>query len=135
MRPTQSQKKEQGQSMVELALTLTVLLILLAGTIDLGRAFFTWLQMRDAAQEGASYGSICPKTSAISPRVQANLDPIYTYTVSSSIPNIPAPGDTITVTVRTNIPLTMPFLGTVLGSQTIAIRATINDTILTTTCP
>ncbi len=39
----QPKQKEYGQSMVELALTITFLMVLLAGTIDLGRAFFTWL--------------------------------------------------------------------------------------------
>ncbi len=58
-----SKPKEHGQSLVELALTITILMVLLAGTIDLGRAFFTWLAMRDAAQEGASFGSINPPSS------------------------------------------------------------------------
>ena len=56
----QNHQNERGQSMVELALTITFLMILLAGTIDLGRAFFTWQALRDAAQEGASYGSFKP---------------------------------------------------------------------------
>ena len=60
-----SEPREDGQSMVELALTLTFLLILLAGTMDLGRAFFTWIEMRDAAQEGAVYGSLCPVSANI----------------------------------------------------------------------
>jgi Flp pilus assembly protein TadG len=127
-----SEPKERGQSMVELALTITLLLILLAGTIDLGRALFTWLEMRDAAQEGASYGSICP-TGDVDARVRANLNPIYTYSVIVS-PNT-SRGSTKTVTVSTNLPLTMPFLSTILGSDTIAITATINDTILSVDCP
>jgi len=44
---------EHGQSMVELALTITILMILLAGVIDMGRAFFTYMAMRDAAQNPA----------------------------------------------------------------------------------
>lgn len=123
--------KERGQSMVELALTITLLLILLAGTIDLGRALFTWLEMRDAAQEGASYASICP-TGDVDARVRANLNPIYTYSIIVS-PNT-SRGSTKTVTVSTNLPLTMPFLSTILGSNTITIKATINDTILSD-CP
>ena len=53
-------RKEQGQSLVELALSLTLLLLLLGGAIDLGRMFFTYIALRDAAQEGAIYGSYCP---------------------------------------------------------------------------
>jgi Flp pilus assembly protein TadG len=128
----QRKQKEYGQSMVELALTFTILLVLLAGTVDLGRAFFTWLEMRDAAQEGASYASICPTGNATS-RVLANLNPPSAFSVNVS-PGT-SQGSTKTVTVETNLPITMPFLSTVLGSPTIHIKATINDTILTAKCP
>jgi Flp pilus assembly protein TadG len=131
----QSKTKEHGQSMVELALTITILMVLLAGTIDFGRAFFTWLEMRDAAQEGASFGSICPDdTTEMEARVRDNLNPVYTYGVGIDIPNSSIT-EPITITVNTNLPLTTPFLGTILGSQTITIRATINDNILTSECP
>ena len=68
---------EHGQSMVELALTITILMILLAGVIDMGRAFFTYMAMRDAAQEGAAYGSLNPyDESGIRARVWDNLDQV-----------------------------------------------------------
>ena len=50
--------KEQGQSLVELAMSLVLLLTLLAGLVDFGRAFLTFVALRDAAQEGAAYASI-----------------------------------------------------------------------------
>lgn len=137
-----SKPKEHGQSMVELALTITILMVLLAGTIDLGRAFFTWLAMRDAAQEGASYGSIKPNdASGLKARVLDNLeqvvnDPLNDIDVIPSIPDFPCLGDTISVEViYENFPLTMPFLGTILGRQDIPIHAKINDTVLTPACP
>jgi Flp pilus assembly protein TadG len=127
--------REDGQSMVELALTLTILLILLAGTIDLGRALFTWIEMRDAAQEGAAYGSFCPTDSAkIEARVRDNLNPIYTYVVGIDKPNISVTSP-ITVNVTTQLPLAMPFLSTVIGKDTITIHAKIIDSIINTSCP
>jgi hypothetical protein len=51
---------KKGQGLVEFALGISFLMILLAGTIDLGRAFFTHISLVDAAQEGASYASIAP---------------------------------------------------------------------------
>ena len=130
-----SKPKEYGQSMVEVALIFTILMILIAGTADLGRAFFTWLTMRDAAQEGASYGSICPtEVGELESRVRDNLDLTNVYTVTVNAPNT-SPGKTIAVTVDTDLPINTPFLGTVLGSPSIAIHATVNDTILSTTCP
>jgi hypothetical protein len=45
---------------VELAISLTVMLLLLVGAVSFGMAFFSYVAMRDAAQEGALYGSINP---------------------------------------------------------------------------
>jgi len=133
----QSKHKERGQSMVELALTITILMTLLAGTIDFGRAFFTWLALRDAAQEGASYGSIYPnRLDLIRERVWDNLEQVVPNPRTNAIVNIgfidhPCLGNTIMVNVNyPNFPLTMPFLGTILGSQTINIHAAVNDSIL-----
>ena len=53
-------KSQRGQSLVELAISLMVILMLLMGAIDFGIALFAYVSMRDAAQEGAVYGSIEP---------------------------------------------------------------------------
>ncbi len=50
----------RGQGLVELALSLTVLLLLVMGLIDLGRAFVVWLTIHDAAAEGALYAAVNP---------------------------------------------------------------------------
>jgi hypothetical protein len=139
----QSKENEFGQSMVELALTITLLMVLLAGTVDLGRAFFTWLALRDAAQEGASYGSIYPsRVDLIKERVWDNLEQVSNNPRTDIIINVgyidhPCLGNTILVNVNyPNFPLTMPFLGTILGSQTLSIHAAVNDSILKPlTCP
>ena len=39
-------------------MSLVILLTLLAGLVDFGRAFFTYVALRDAAQEGAAYASV-----------------------------------------------------------------------------
>jgi Flp pilus assembly protein TadG len=52
--------KENAQSLVEFAISALVILLLLVAIADFGRAFFTYLTLRDAAQEGAVYASVCP---------------------------------------------------------------------------
>jgi hypothetical protein len=133
----QSKRNEFGQSMVELALTITLLMVLLAGTVDLGRAFFTWLALRDAAQEGASYGSIYPsRVDLIKERVWDNLEQVSNHPRTDIIISVgyidhPCLGNTILVNVNyPNFPLTTPFLGTILGTQTLSIHASVNDSIL-----
>jgi hypothetical protein len=68
------QSSETGQSMVELAVSFIVLLWLLAGIVDFGRLAFHYIAMRDAAQEGASYGIINPTDCyQIESRIRAGL--------------------------------------------------------------
>lgn len=50
-------KKERGQSLVELGVSLLILVYLLSGAAEFGVLFFQYVQLRDAAQEGALYGS------------------------------------------------------------------------------
>src|SRR6185369_11484669 len=51
---------ERGQSLVELGVSLLILLYLLSGAAEFGVLFFQFVQLRDAAQEGALYGSMNP---------------------------------------------------------------------------
>jgi len=61
IRPARSlSRRERGQSLVELAISLTVMLLLLAGAVTFGMALFSYVAIRDAAQEGALWGSFTP---------------------------------------------------------------------------
>ncbi len=46
----------RGQSLVELALTLPLLMLILIGTLDLGRMLIAYVTIQNAAREGARYG-------------------------------------------------------------------------------
>lgn len=48
-------RKGAGQSLVELALATPVLLLILLGTVDMGRMFFDYIEMRNAAREAAGH--------------------------------------------------------------------------------
>ncbi len=54
------ERDEHGQSMVEFALILPVLILLVAGIFDLGRAFYATITITNAAREGARYGTLNP---------------------------------------------------------------------------
>ena len=56
----QQQSGQSGQSLVEMAIMLVVLVTLLGGVLDLGRAYYVYLSLQDAAGEAATYGSIFP---------------------------------------------------------------------------
>ena len=138
-----STNSESGQSLVELAFGIVMLLVLLAGIVDLGRAFFSYMALRDAAQEGALYGSLNPTDSAgIEARVRAtSQNPINlqdtTNVFVSSTPiggNCGGNGNGIQVTVSYNFPISMPFIGTIVGSQSFSLSATVTDTIILPPC-
>jgi hypothetical protein len=141
------QKSQKAQSLVEFAVILTLLLVLLAGVVDLGRVFFAYIGMRDAAQEGIVYGSVNPThCHQIEGRVRDNLTNPETAIVDTNIDgeicaeaskdNTRAClGNEIEVKVIENeFPITMPFLGTVLGKQSIRLEASVSGTILRPAC-
>jgi Flp pilus assembly protein TadG len=133
-------RKEKGQSLTEFALSMTILLILLAGIVDLGRAFFTFIALRDAVQEGAIFGSTHPTaTEEIKNHVTNSSDMVQGLITNADVTvqviGSPCAGSGIRVGVTySGFQITMPFIGTFLGTQNIPISATVTDTILMPAC-
>ncbi len=147
---------EKGQSLIELAFSILFLFILIAGVVDLGRAFFTYIALRDAAQEGAVYASVARKAlddsvmcSEIINRAQSTSDTQIVDLTDTSVSvsldeGTPCNsgdylnlcyGQSVGVTVKYGgFHLTTPFLGTIIGRQTITITASILDTVITPIC-
>ncbi|MCU0507080.1 MAG: pilus assembly protein [Anaerolineae bacterium] len=55
---------ERGANLVELAIVTPLLLLLLAGTVDLGRMWYSWIVVTNAVGEGARYGARQPDNFA-----------------------------------------------------------------------
>jgi Flp pilus assembly protein TadG len=134
-------RSERGQSLVELAISIVVLLWLLAGAVEFGLGYFQFVQLRDAAQEGALYGSIDPtNTDEIEARVRAqSSSPVDLSDTTNVLINISTSGggcvtDTITVDISYAHPVFMPFAELFTGGPTLTIRASVTDTILKSTC-
>ena len=58
--PRQRLSDQSGQSLVEFALMMVVLLIMLMGVLDVGRMYFAYIAIQNAAGEGALYAAINP---------------------------------------------------------------------------
>jgi Flp pilus assembly protein TadG len=131
---------EKGQSLTEFAISFTFIILLLVGVVDFGRAFFTFMALRDAVQEGALYGSLHPTNSAgIASRVKGvSNGPIdmSQVTVTSGVLGgaTPCAGQKIEVTATYQFHITMPFLGTILGTQSFPLTASVIDNILLPPC-
>lgn len=53
-------KRERGQSLVEVALSFPILLLILSGMLDIGRVYYTYIALEDAAAEGAKFLALNP---------------------------------------------------------------------------
>lgn len=142
--PARAQRGERGQSLVELAISLTVIMLLLAGAVDFSMAYFSFSAMQDAAQEGALYGSVNPHDEVgIENRVRsASSTPVDLANPSLVQVTVNVPeglnaceGDDVKVTVVYEYPISMPFIGAIIGSQKITLTASVTDTVLQPTCP
>ncbi len=128
---------ERGQSLVEFALGLTFILILMAGTLDLGRAYFSFLSLRDAAQEGALYGSLAPPdTAGIRVRVRetsgwpVDFSKFTDAQIQVSIAGAACAGNEIKVTLVMDFVLAAPFI----SGNVLPLVAEAKDTILQPSC-
>lgn len=150
-------KQERGQSLIELAISLPIILLILLGTIDFGMALFSYSILRDAAQEGALYGSFNPSnTEEIENRARNILprsddeavfsSPVDLRDTSNISIEIDVIGDdcqgitrgvvnSIQVNVIYQYPILMPFAGNIIGSDTISLTGSATNVILQPPCP
>jgi Flp pilus assembly protein TadG len=138
MKRSDFSNSERGQSLMELALSMTFILILLAGVVDLGRAFFTYITLRDAAQEGAAFGAYeAGEEAAIRLRamqtsnspVNLTADPNVNFAINVS--QACAGGEVTVTATYQDFPITMPVLGALVGRQSFDISASATDDVLT----
>src|ERR671932_178674 len=115
---TRQQNQERGQSLIELALTLPILMLILTGVLDLGRAYYAYITVTNAAREGARWGADYQTDNAgILAAAKAEAAgsgfPIDSCTITVSTPNGTSQGNPITVTVSCNYHL---ITGTIVGA-------------------
>ena len=148
-------KSERGQSLVELAASLVLLLILLAGLVDLGRLFMNLMALRDAVQEGALYGAMYPtycdqivqrtyesargsfvgaQDTEVDVYICANNNQGCTTACKNAPKTVACAGNEIRVIIRQpEFPVTMPLIGAFIG-QKIPLKSEVTNTILRPSC-
>lgn len=137
-------EKERAQSLMEMAVSFTILMLLLAGAVDFGRIFFFYIAILDASQEGAVYAAIEPANdAAILNRVRASSTSPLNLATDTNVSVAVADngtgtarcaGSIITVTVTYQYTFTMPFIGTVLPNSTFPLSANTSSVILRDSC-
>lgn len=137
-----SRHSTRGQTIVELALILPIMLVLLATASDLGRLFHSRIVISNAARAGALEAARHPTSYVPDAACDANtnrvmcaiatessgslmsITPADVDVVCDPDPCSEALGNVISVTVEGEFVLLTPFLGTFFGGQTIDLAST-----------
>lgn len=154
-RSAQFDRSERGQSLVELAVSFTLIIFVLAGAVDFGRAYFDVIALRDAAQEGVVYASLNPdQETEIEDRIiNSSTRPIdFSYyaahrdqidvTWSDSTKKCAGFDDSsgtleansVTVTIEYDFQLTMPMISAMFSGGIIPLTIDDTNTILAPQC-
>ena len=126
----------RGQSLVEAAIALPVLIMLMLGLLDFGRAYYAIVSLKDAADEGASYASAAPR-DVTGIRLRASeasrqLSPIEPNDVNVIYPPTLHAGAPITVTTKLILHLYTPFANTLVHGGEIELRGSSTHAIVAT---
>ena len=128
--PARGRSRGRGQSLVEFALILPLLLVLLAFGLDLGRVFLGWVNLNNSVKVAATYAAQNPnawvsgtpnaRTIEYQRLVTADAD-VINCDMPSPIPNPTFPsgrdiGDPAKVAVTCRFHLITPILSFVLGN-------------------
>jgi Flp pilus assembly protein TadG len=128
-------RREKGQSLLEFALILPVLLIVLAGVLDLGRLYYSYIAVTDAAAEGATYAAMHPEVSErdeVFQRTQEasrGLVQIDNSMVEVDCPSV-ASGAPVTVTVSYSFTVATPLINVIVPNGVLELRAVAREAIL-----
>lgn len=111
-------RDKRGQSLVELALVIPLLIIVLFGIIEFGRVFHSYLIITHASREGARVGVVGQSNGEIQQRIQeaaplANMDKL-TITITPTDQGSRTPGVPLTISIDYKVELFTPVLGSIL---------------------
>ncbi len=132
----------RGQSLVEFALTLPVMLILVLGAVDFGRLFYAWVTIHNAARVAANYAAINPNGSfganseydqlvrneglsglttvcPLSGGATAAPQPTFQDTSMDANATPTDLGDTATVSISCDFRIITPVIGNIVGGNVI----------------
>lgn len=113
-----SRSRSAGQSLVEVAFVLPVLLLILLGIFDFGRAIYAYNTVSNAAREAARLAIVDQNSSAVvaeGKKAALGLDP-DTVNVTFPAPSCALIGCKAVVTVDHEWRAITPIIGSVLGS-------------------
>lgn len=112
-------KNEKGQSLVEFAIIVPVIVMMIMGIIEFGLMFNSYLTINNSSREGARYAAVGGTDAEIVDKIIStapNLD--STHISISIIPdeNSRSRGDTVTVYVTYDYQVFIPLMSTIINN-------------------
>jgi len=120
-----SLRNEKGQSLVEFAILLPVLLLLLMGILEFGIMLNSYLSINNSAREGARLGIVSGSNLEISKliiNISPNLDSENLIVNITPLEGSRNSGGTLTVEVIYNYQVNIPIISNILGNV-VALKA------------
>lgn len=133
MSKLRTKREQTGQGIVEFAVSMPLLLLILLGTIDMGRVFFDYIDMRQAAIEGATYGARKPTdTAGIVAAATAHglpADSTISVSTSGSCTSSNGVGDITVTASRVWTPISIAALNAIGAGGTWSFRVNASSTM------
>jgi Flp pilus assembly protein TadG len=110
--------KENGQALVEMALVLPILIILIFGSIEIGRICFVHITINNAARAGVRVASTGGTDAAIIDAVDDNIifDRLVRTIDISPASDLRSSGEEVTVNVSYPVTLIFPLIDTFIAN-------------------
>lgn len=119
-------RKSKGQTVVEFALVLPVLIFLLLAIMEGGRIFAAYIEIQHAARDGARYAAInCPSkkedqsawvTSNLTPLIQSRLSTLDPVHLNVGFLREDKSEIWVEVTLTYPLPITTPIISNITGN-------------------
>ncbi|MBP2028303.1 Flp pilus assembly protein TadG [Acetoanaerobium pronyense] len=108
-------KNSKGQSLVETALVLPLVILIVFGTIEFGRVFNAYLIVSNASREGARAAAVGKSNAEINTLVTDKASTLGAVTVTINPSGSRTYGNEVTVTVNHNLNLIVPIIRTIIA--------------------
>lgn len=136
---------EKGQSLVEMSVGFVIIILILAGLLDLGRAYFVHIALEDGVAEAALYLSINPDCRTPLDGAEC-ADPNNAQyrartagggnvnwdaaTITIDRPSVYGVGDPVSVAITYPFELVMPFMPRITGLNPIFLSTKASQIII-----
>jgi Flp pilus assembly protein TadG len=121
-------KEQKGQSLVEFALLLPLLLLLICGIVDMGRLMFAYVSLNMTTQEAVRLGGLGRSDADITSYAKNNLrigDPTKLTVNITPGPLTRKEGQDMTVTLTYSLPLITPLMTEIMPAPVLSANSTI----------